>query len=44
LNQTQIGLIWTMVASSLVWAPPTSSPSDTLRAVTTPSKGAETVV
>ena len=33
-----------MVASSLGWSPPTSSPTDTLRAVTTPSNGADTVV
>src|SRR5262249_804445 len=26
LNHTQIGSSWTMVASSLVWSPPTSSP------------------
>src|SRR5260221_3441074 len=44
LNHTQMGSSWTMVASSLVWSPPTRSPSDTLRAVTTPSKGAEPVV
>ena len=44
LNQTQIGSSWTMVASWFGWSPPTSSPTETLRAVTTPSNGAETVV
>jgi hypothetical protein len=44
LNQTQIGSMRMMIASSVVWLPPTNSPIETLRAVTTPLNGADTVV